>query len=301
MIQGGDGGMEYPMATLISGTGSFGGLVSVMVHESVHSWYYGLLATNESKYPWMDEGFTQFAQFIVLDSIFHRNRLNPVRGAYNTYLSIAEDPSAEPMTTHGDFYHKNRVYGINSYYKGSTFLQQLAYIVGDSTFYPAMREYYYTWRYKHPTPDDFKRIMEKASDVELDWYFNLFLQTNKTIDYAISELNSEGGKTKLTLERKGQMPMPLEFEVTDKDDVKTRYYIPLSIMRGVKNFTGLQSATTYTPWPWTHPFYTLELPIKMENIKGIELDPDQRVADTDNDNNIWPGYGKVIFEGSPTK
>lgn len=302
VIQGGDGGMEYPMATLISGTGSFGGLVSVTVHESIHSWYYGLLATNETKYPWMDEGFTQFAQYIVLDSIFNRNRLNPVNRAYDTYISLATNPKAEPLTTHADFYHHNRVYGINSYYKGATFLQQLAYIVGDSTFYPAMRKYYYTWRYKHPTPDDFKRIMESSSDLQLDWYFNLFLQTNKTIDYKISNLAEESSKTMLTLERIGELPMPVEIEVTTTDDKKQRFYIPLNIMRGSKNFKGLKESTPCKPWPWTHPIYSMELPIKKKDILKIDIDPDARVADVDLSNNEFPLEKKeVIFEGGVLK
>lgn len=298
VIQGGDGGMEYPMATLISGTGSFGGLVSVTVHESIHSWYYGLLATNEAKYPWMDEGFTQFAQYVVLDSIFNRNMLNPHIRAYQTYLSLARGDNSEPMTTHADFYHRNRTYGINSYYKGSTFLQQLAYIVGDSTFYPAMRKYYYTWRFKHPTPDDFKRIMEKESNVELDWYFNLFLQTDKTIDYQVSSLKEVKGKTILRLDRIEQLPMPVEFVVELEDGSSDRYYIPLNIMRGGKDFRGFGEVTSCKPWPWTHPTYELEIPYKTKDIKGLRLDPDARVADLDPSNNEWKEKPEVIFKGA---
>ena len=61
-IQGGDGGMEYPMATLVAGEGSMGGLASVSIHELMHSWYQMMMGTNESLYGWMDEGFTEFAE-----------------------------------------------------------------------------------------------------------------------------------------------------------------------------------------------------------------------------------------------
>jgi hypothetical protein len=77
VIQGGDGGMEYPMATLITGGRNMGGLVSVTVHEALHNWYYGVLATNEAKYPWMDEGFTTYAQNVVLDRLYKREAQNP--------------------------------------------------------------------------------------------------------------------------------------------------------------------------------------------------------------------------------
>ena len=72
IIQGGDGGMEYPMCTLITAEGSFKGLVSVTVHESIHSWFQGILGTNESKYEWMDEGFCTYAQYEVLNYLYEK-------------------------------------------------------------------------------------------------------------------------------------------------------------------------------------------------------------------------------------
>ncbi len=56
-IQGGDGGMEYPMATLIKGPS-----LGTVFHEWMHSWYQMMMGTNESLYPWMDEGFTTYAE-----------------------------------------------------------------------------------------------------------------------------------------------------------------------------------------------------------------------------------------------
>ncbi len=301
VIQGGDGGMEYPMATLISGTGSFGGLVSVTVHESIHSWYYGLLATNENKYPWMDEGFTQFAQYYVLDSLFNRNLENPAIQAYKNYYRILKHPDYEPMTSHADFFHSNRVYGTNAYYKGATFLSQLLYIMGEDLFYEAMRTYYYTWRFKHPTPDDFKRVMEKAADMDLDWYFTNWIATSKTIDYSISEVTESKKNTEVVIERIGQMPMPVELLVTLNDGSTELYYIPLFNMRGSKSFNENDNATECSTWPWTHPNYKLTIPQKKSKIKSIELDPSMRVADIDKSNNKYPsanGSKKIYFEGS---
>jgi hypothetical protein len=298
VIQGGDGGMEYPMCTMIVGKGSFGGLVSVMVHESIHSWYYGLLATNEAKYPWMDEGFTQFAQYHILDSLFQRKQLNPVLPAYKTYWQMAVDPNAEPMTTHADFYHKNRHYGVNAYYKGSVFLKQLEYIVGSDAFYEGMKNYYYKWRFKHPTPTDFKKEMELASDINLDWYFQQFIGTTKTIDYGIAEVEGNKKKTTLTLERIGQMPMPIELEVELNSGEKRNYYIPLRSMRGSKEVASEWEINT--PWPWTFPYYQLELKVSLEELKSIKIDPSMRLADLDLQNNIWTsGSQKVIFNAKP--
>lgn len=296
VIQGGDGGMEYPMATMITGKGTLGGLVSVMVHESIHSWYYGLLATNETKYPWMDEGFTQSAQYFVMDRLFDREALNPAARAYKVYGTIATDPEAEPLSTHADFYHQNRMYGINSYYKGTVFLKQLEYIVGEDVYYPAMREYYYQWRFKHPTPTDFKKIMEKASGMNLDWYFQQFLGTTKYVDYAVSNVEGKKKGTVVTLERIGQMPMPVEFCVELQDGEKQYFYVPLKATRSMKSI--LESWTALDPWPWTYPYYELNLDVNFEDIKSITLDPSKRVADVNakNDSYMKGKGGKVVFK-----
>ena len=53
--------MEYPMATLIKGPD-----LETVFHEWMHSWYQMMLGTNESLYPWMDEGFTSYAEGEVM-------------------------------------------------------------------------------------------------------------------------------------------------------------------------------------------------------------------------------------------
>jgi hypothetical protein len=61
-IHGGDGGMEYPMATLLAGPG-----LGTAFHEWMHSWFQMILGTDESKYAWMDEGFTSFGESLVTE------------------------------------------------------------------------------------------------------------------------------------------------------------------------------------------------------------------------------------------
>jgi len=82
-IQGGDGGMEYPMATLLKGAGE-----GVVLHEWMHSWYQMILGTNESLYPWMDEGFTSFAESNVQNFIHDNRDSFPHLGAYNAYIAL---------------------------------------------------------------------------------------------------------------------------------------------------------------------------------------------------------------------
>lgn len=296
VIQGGDGGMEYPMCTMITAEGSFGGLVSVTVHEAIHNWYYGVMATNESKYPWMDEGFTTYAQNIVLDSIRKSNKLNPHDRSYAGYIFSANSGEEEPLTTHADHYSTNRHFGINSYSKGCVFLHQLSSVTGQEAFDKGMLTYWNTWQFKHPTVDDFKRVMEKASGLELDWYFEHWVGTTKSVDYGIKNVIANGNKTTLVLQRIGEMPMPLEIAVTTEKD-STIYYIPIEIMRGAKSAEANDAKWVQaTDWPWTYEFYELEINAPFGEIKSIVIDASQKLADTNRKDNEFPNEDMIIFK-----
>jgi len=297
VIQGGDGGMEYPMATLITSHGSFGGLVSVIVHESIHSWYQGVLATNEAKFPWMDEGFTTYAQYFVMDKLFNRNSLNPHRGSYAGYINLANSDLQEPLTTHADHYHTNQAYGTSSYSKGSVCLHQLSSIIGTENFWKGMKRYFNEWKFKHPTVDDFKRVMEKTSGLELDWYFENFVGTTNVVDYGIKQVLPEGKNTIVTLERIGDFPMPIDVVVTLTDGSTQTYYIPMRLMRGER---GKDSYVTdpllQEDWPWTFPEYALDIDVDFSRIESIEIDASQRLADVDRVNNVFPYTSTIRYQ-----
>ena len=284
VIQAGDGGMEYPMCTMISGTGSFGGLVSVTVHEAIHNWYYGVLATNELKYPWMDEGFTTFAQNIVLDLLGKRNSANPHKRSYESYIKHVTNKTEEPLTTHADHYEINASYGVASYSKGCVFLSQLEYILGKDVFYKGMKSYFNEWKFKHPTPTDFKRVMEKTSGLALHWYFEGWIGTTKQIDYSIASVFTEGENTQIVIEKKGGLHLPIEITL-QLEEAQETYYIPIERMRGAKKDSTLIHKTA---WPWAFPSYSLIVERKLSEIKRIEIDQQQRTADVDLTNNVSP-------------
>ena len=290
IIQGGDGGMEYPMATLITAHGSFGGLVSVIVHESLHSWYQGMMATDESKYPWMDEGFTSYVQHEAMDYIYGKNALNSHLGSHRNYQYLVKKDLQEPLTTHADHYKLNMTYGISVYSKGEVFLDQLSYIIGRESFMKGMKEYYNQWRFKHPTPSDFKKVMEQASGIELDWYLEQFIGTTNFIDYSIEGISKcDKNSTSIELKKIGDMPMPLDVVVTLNDGTQKVYNIPLRIMRGSKNETSYKDFTLVTEdWPWTNPTFTLCIDVKEKDIKSIEIDPSLRLSDINRENNVFP-------------
>lgn len=298
-IQGGDGGMEYPMMTLITSRGNFGGLVGVAVHEAIHNWFYGVLATNESKYPWMDEGFTEFATDEMMNLLFEANLANPHADTYAGYLNLWLNNNKEPLTTHADFYHRNSTYGASAYSSGAVFLHQLSYVVGKNTFYAGMLRYFNEWKFKHPTPDDFLRVMERVSDIELDWYMEQFIGTMNKIDYGVKSVIPDGSGTKVIFERVGDFPMPLDIHITYTDGKTDIHYIPLDIMRGSKTEKLFNNPLiTYPAWPWVYTEYEIKIAKPINQITMIKIDPTERLADANKQNNQWPQENKIIFKGS---
>jgi hypothetical protein len=285
VVQGGDGGMEYAMSTLITGERSLSSLVGVMVHELAHSWFHGVLASNESLYPWMDEGFTSYASNLAMASIFQASA-TPHRGSYGGYYRLVKSGLEEPMSTHADHYQTNSAYGAAAYSKGAVFLAQLGYVIGEEARDRGMLRYWNTWKFKHPNVNDLVRVMEKESGLELDWYKEYFVYTTKTIDYAVKEVKASEGGTSITLERVGAMPMPVDVVITYKDGTKELVYLPLEMMRGEKKAeANAPSIVLSQDWSWTHPTHTISLKRSLDTIKSVEIDPSKRMADVQVENN----------------
>ncbi|MCU0368492.1 MAG: M1 family metallopeptidase [Cyclobacteriaceae bacterium] len=284
IIQGGDGGMEYPMCTLILGEGSQAGLNGVMAHEVAHSWYQMTLASNESLYAWMDEGFTDFASEEALNTIFGE----PITHAdnYNSYFSLVNSGLQEPASQHSDHFTSNRAYGTAAYSMGAVFLHQLKYLIGDDIFYKGFKRYYNTWKMKHPEPNDFLRIMEKESGLQLHWYYRYWIQTTKRIDYGISNIIEKDGIGMVTLQRVGEFPMPIDLMVTYKDGTKELFYIPMNELMGNKMIENKTiKRTDSETWPWVNPTYTLSIGRKLSEVESVEIDPSLRMADINRKNN----------------
>ncbi|MCB9426708.1 MAG: M1 family metallopeptidase [Flavobacteriales bacterium] len=288
IIQGGDGGMEYAMCTLITGERKFGSLVGVTAHEMAHSWFQHVLATNEAKHPWMDEGFTSYVSELAMDEVMEKEEPTTFSSAYKNYFYLIEKTTEQPLTTHADRYLDNLSYGINAYSKGTIFLSQLAYLIGQENLVKTLREYYKQFQFTHPTPNDFKRIAEKVSGAHLDWYLTDWTKTTNTIDYNIKEVKEEGEQTKVVLERIGNMPMPLDIFVVYEDHSQESFHIPLRMMRYVKeNPYPKVKRTVLEDWPWAFPTYSFEIPKPKKEILAIIIDPTMQMADTNKDNNIY--------------
>ena len=288
-IQGGDGGMEYGMCTMMLGeANSLEGLLGLMVHEGGHSWNQQIMAYNESMRPWMDEGFTSYYENLVMHQILPPKvaTANPFVGTLNAYRNFVKRGIEEPAVWFGDHHDNGGAYSFASYVKGELFLVQLGYIMGEQNLSVTMKEFYNTWKLKHPTDRDLMHIAQKVSGMDLKWFQNYWINTTKTIDYGIKEVKYDANSTTVTLVNNGNIPMPIDFSILTKDKKVINYQIPLNMTHVWKKKDIYGDFTTLNYWPWTQKEYTFTIPYNKSQISTLGIDFSQRLADVNMADNM---------------
>ncbi len=300
IIQGGDGGMEYAMCTMITGERPYPSLLGVTAHEMSHAWHQHVLATNEAKHPWMDEGFTEYATSHAVNYVNGVSPLFPNESSYERYYALANSGVEQPQTVHSDRYDFNFAYGASAYSKGSVFMAQLGYLIGEESLKKTIKRYYEDFKFKHPTPNDFKRVAEKVSGVELEWYLNDWTRTANKIDYAL-DISGVFPDRIVKIKRKGRIPMPLDVVVSFEDGTSEMYYIPNDLLYLDNSSSdmitsqkpkhpvyknSLSKIKTLESWNWVTPEYSFVVDGNKKIMK-IEIDPSKRLADVNSaDNSI---------------
>ena len=162
-------------------------------------------------------------------------------------------------------------------------MAQLEYIIGKDNMAKTIKRYYDEFKFKHPTPNDFKRIAEKVSDLELEWYLNEWTRTPHKVDYGIDISLLESDRV-ITLKRIGRIPMPIEIVVYFEDGSSDMYYIPNDLLYGYKSFND--EVYLMEPWNWVSKEYEFEV-VGSKKITKVEIDPSKRIADVNQlDNSV---------------
>jgi hypothetical protein len=295
-------GMEYPMLVLCGGFDP--NYRTLLIHEMTHNWFQGMIGNNETYRAYMDEGFTQFYtadsyQFIdgplavepKFKSGYLRRFTEPVRildaQIYNSFYNNTVIKNEEvTLNTHGDDYNGGirhaGGYG-QSYTKTAAMLKNLEYVLGRALFDKAMQHYFEQWKFAHPYPEDFRNSIIMYTGVDLNWFFDQWLETTKTIDYKIGKVKRKKNNIyEITFIRKGSMQMPIDFAVIDENDSARHYYIPNTWF---EKPTGATTLPRWIGWgPKLKPTYTATLSIEGK-IKNVIIDPSFRLADVDMTNN----------------
>lgn len=297
VTQAGDGGMEYPMLIMITGYRGSSSLYRVIAHELGHMWYYGMMANNETQEAWLDEGLTQFLTDEADRGLNGENLRNPYDGItrvvypwdrsrwndISPYYSLAITGYAEPLNTFHDRFREGAT-AAQVYSKGEAVVRQLQYMFGDSLFDAAMRRYYRDWRFRHPSARDFERSMEKASGMRLDWFFNQWIGSTKTCDYALTGLESDGAsngdwQTTIELRNEDEIIMPLDIVLTYADGSTETANIP------VEEWKKPGVDRSLPAWFWVDRTYSATFPTRGEVVRA-EIDPSGSLLDLDRTNNV---------------
>ena len=304
-------GMEYPMLTLDGGSDP--GYRDLLAHEVGHNWFFGMVGNNETYRAMLDEGFTQFLNTNACEALDGKYRITPKSKSWyvnrfkqkdlirnsetmNGYINDAMHNPTATLNTHSDDFNGalNHDGGYrNVYFKTSTMLFNLQYVLGDSLFWQAFSHYFNQWKICHPYPEDFRQSMHQSTKVDLNWFFDEWMETAKTIDYKVGRVKKLGdNKYRITLKRNGEMQMPLDVQVIDKNNQRYNFHIPNTWF--VKN----TSATVLPKWWGWGKFskkysFDVQLNSKLEDVK---IDTSFRLADIDMTNNSYQGNTKTIFD-----
>ncbi|HEV2481630.1 MAG TPA: M1 family metallopeptidase [Puia sp.] len=160
--------MEYPTITVIDNQPTARDLDLTIEHEVGHNWFYGILGTDERRFPWMDEGIDTYYDNRY-ETLYYGRVENPGLAEITTRAVIKKD---QPIATSSeDFTEEN--YNDIAYTKTGAWLKMLEDTLGTPLFDSCMRSYFRTWQFKHPYPDDLKAVITRTSQRNLDAFFSL--------------------------------------------------------------------------------------------------------------------------------
>ena len=293
------GGMEYPMIAFCGarpqpdGTYSDGierALIGVTIHEVGHNWFPMIVATDERKWTWMDEGLNTFLQYYgeidyaqtycggvwsQTEDCSYPSR----RGPSANIVSYMQDPDQVPLMTESDLIHKD--FGNNGYAKPATGLVMLReHILGEEAFDAAFQDYAQGWMFRHPQPADFFRSMEDGAGEHMAWFWRGWFYTTHANDQAVGDVSAQAAQelvgddergnsyVRIQVSNEGGLVMPLELEVTFEDGTKQRFDYPVDVWRN--------NELTFTAG-----FFTDKVVVE------VVVDPDEAYADIDRSNNVW--------------
>jgi hypothetical protein len=264
IADGPETGMEYPMI-IFNGPG-----LEVTVHEFGHQWFPMTVSSDETRYGWQDEGFNEFIDAAAIADYQHKPN-DPAAGG-ESYRRVAGSELEAPMMWPVDFVGPNAT--MTTYIKAPVALYALGGVVGDSAVHLAFRRYAEQWKFKHPSPWDFFASMNHALGQNLDWFWYQWWFTTHTVDQAIAGVSTKNGVAVVSVEDKGDMPMPLIARAEFSDGTSSTVTLPETGW-----FSGVRTAT-------------VRIPLKGKTLTRVTLDPENRFQDLDRVNNVWPTTGE---------
>ncbi|HEY8310966.1 MAG TPA: M1 family metallopeptidase [Gemmatimonadaceae bacterium] len=283
MVDGPEGGMEYPMFIMSSAGASD--------HETGHQWWPMMVGTNETWYGFMDEGFNQYMNRL---SRFDRLGQTPnLDSLGQSYGRTSGDEREAPLMW--DANYGGPMYSFQAYGKAPLMLSMLGGVVGDSAVWHAMSDYAKAWRFKHPTPWDYALFMDNALHKDLSWFWYYWLFTDEAVDGSIASVTTSGSRTTVVVRENGGMPSPVVLEV--------KFATGGPAIRAMKNARMTDANTAIVTWPvdvWFNGSRTFNAVLDFggRKIQSITFDPGRRFPDRDPSDNMWPRVAVTPVRGA---
>ena len=185
------GGMEYPMLSLISDNiENYDDYLNVIVHETAHQWWYSLVGNDEYTNPWLDEALTEFSTLLFYDNndgynLNHNDMLCGMQDNYNLFVSVYQDVLGSvdtSLTRNISEYNTSPEYTYCVYVKGTLMFDSLYKLIGKKQFIKAVQLYATTYAYSIATPEGLISCFEKASNCNLENFFDCWLHDKVIIN-----------------------------------------------------------------------------------------------------------------------
>jgi hypothetical protein len=272
MVDGPEGGMEYPMFIMSSAGASD--------HETGHQWWPMMVNTNETWYGFMDEGFNQYMNIL---SAADRAGVQPNLDGYGqSYGRTSGSETEAPLMW--DANYGGPSYQFQAYGKAPLMLSMLGGIVGDTAVWHAMSDYAHAWRFKHPSPWDYANFMDNALHRDLGWFWYYWLFTTESVDGSIQNVTTNGAHTIVTIRQDGQMPSPIVLKVQFAHTGAAIHAMGNSVLKGDT------AVVTYPADVWFAGSRTFKADLNFgtRKIDKITLDPHCRFPDHNVSDNVWP-------------
>lgn len=275
------GGMEYPNITIIGESGDAVSLEEVILHEVGHNWFYGILASNERDYPWMDEGLNSFLELRYMQQKFPDLTFKDIYGGgkllnfgmkwigidnlpyqqlgHHAYRLQARINRDQPIQLHSNKYSSIN-YGSIVYMKSAITFNYLMQYLGEEKMNSLMSAYYQRWKFKHPKPSDFKQVAFEIAGDSLEWFSDGIINSANKIDYSVGRIKKNEDSLRVKINNLGRISAPFQLAAVQNGDT-----INLGWHKGFEK----------SEW----------ISVACNNCKKIIIDPNEIVPDINRKNN----------------
>ncbi|QHT66565.1 M1 family metallopeptidase [Rhodocytophaga rosea] len=234
----GSGGMEFPMM-VNDGSYNLSGAAEVTAHEIAHTYFPFYMGINERKYAWMDEGWAQMLPNEMEFKLRPGDQRTFSPQMYNAQVlsGFAGNEMDMPLMVSSSLLTGSS-YGYASYFRPGVAYSTLKEMLGDELFTKTLQEYMRRWNGKHPIPYDFFYTFNDVLKEDLNWFWKPWFFEAGYPDLAIKEVQTQSKKTKITVEKKGTIPVPLVVSITFTDGSQEVIKESIRIwQKGAREFT----------------------------------------------------------------